>query len=35
MKDGHTGYCPSAGVPEFREIVAQHITDTRGDYNTP
>lgn len=30
MKDGHTGYCPSAGVPEFREVVAQHITATRG-----
>ena len=30
MKDGHTGYCPSAGVPEFREVVAQHIMDTRG-----
>ena len=30
MKDGHTGYCPSAGVPEFREVVAQHITETRS-----
>ncbi len=30
MKDGRTGYCPSAGLPEFREVVAQHITDTRG-----
>lgn len=30
MKEGHTGYCPSAGVPEFREVVAQHITETRG-----
>lgn len=30
MKDGHTGYCPSAGVPEFREVVAQHISETRG-----
>lgn len=29
MKDGHTGYCPSAGIPEFREIVAQHISETR------
>ena len=29
MKDGHTGYCPSAGLPEFREIVAQHISETR------
>lgn len=30
MKDGHTGYCPSAGIPEFREVIAQHITETRG-----
>lgn len=30
MKDGHTGYCPSAGIPEFREVVATHISETRG-----
>ncbi len=30
MKDGHTGYCPSAGIPEFREVVAQHIGETRN-----
>ena len=30
MKDGHTGYCPSAGVPEFREVIAHHITETRN-----
>ncbi|MDE0087583.1 MAG: pyridoxal phosphate-dependent aminotransferase [Candidatus Poribacteria bacterium] len=30
MKEGHTGYCPSAGIPEFREVVAQHISETRG-----
>ena len=29
MKDGHTGYCPSAGLPEFREVVAHHISETR------
>ena len=29
MKDGHTGYCPSAGLPEFREVIAQHISETR------
>ncbi len=29
MKDGHTGYCPSAGLPEFREVIAEHITETR------
>ncbi len=30
MKEGHTGYCPSAGLPEFREVAAQHISETRG-----
>lgn len=30
MQDGHTGYCPSAGIPEFREVVAAHISETRG-----
>ncbi len=30
MKDGHTGYCPSAGIPEFREVVAKHIGETRN-----
>ena len=25
MKDGHTGYGPSAGLLEFREVVAEHI----------
>ncbi len=30
MKDGHTGYGPSAGLLEFREIVADHISETRG-----
>ena len=30
MKEGHTGYCPSAGLPEFREVAAHHISETRG-----
>lgn len=30
MKDGHTGYGPSAGLLEFREVVAEHISETRG-----
>ena len=30
MKEGHTGYCPSAGLPEFREVAAQHISETRS-----
>jgi aspartate/methionine/tyrosine aminotransferase len=30
MKDGHTGYGPAAGLLEFREVVAEHISETRG-----
>ncbi len=30
MKDGHTGYGPSAGLLEFREVIAEHISGTRG-----
>ena len=30
MKDGHTGYGPSAGLLEFREVIAEHISETRG-----
>ena len=30
MKDGHTGYAPSAGLTELRETVADHISQTRG-----
>ena len=30
MKDGHTGYGPSAGLLEFREVIAAHISETRG-----
>ena len=30
MKDGYTGYGPSAGLVEFREVVAEHISETRG-----
>jgi len=34
MKDGYTGYGPSAGLPEARERYAQYLNDTRGtDYN--
>ncbi len=33
LKDGHTGYTPSAGLPEARERYAQYLNDTRGtDY---
>jgi aspartate/methionine/tyrosine aminotransferase len=30
MKDGYTGYGPSPGLLEFREVVAEHISETRG-----
>lgn len=30
MKDGYTGYGPAAGLLEFREVVADHLTQTRG-----
>ena len=30
MKDGHTGYGPAAGLLEFREDVAEHISESRG-----
>ena len=30
MKDGYTGYGPSAGLVEFREVVAEHISETRA-----
>jgi aspartate/methionine/tyrosine aminotransferase len=29
MKAGHTGYCPSAGIPELREAAAEHLSATR------
>ena len=30
MKDGYTGYSPAAGLLELREVVAEHISTTRG-----
>jgi aspartate/methionine/tyrosine aminotransferase len=30
MKDGYTGYSPAAGLWEFREVVAEHISQTRS-----
>jgi aspartate aminotransferase len=29
MHDGYTGYGPAAGLPEFREAIANHISQTR------
>jgi aspartate/methionine/tyrosine aminotransferase len=30
MRDGHTGYCPSAGLHELREAAAGYLSRTRG-----
>jgi aspartate/methionine/tyrosine aminotransferase len=30
MRDGHTGYCPSAGIAEFREAAAEYLGAARG-----
>jgi aspartate/methionine/tyrosine aminotransferase len=30
LRDGHTHYCPSAGLPVLREAAAEHLTRTRG-----
>jgi aspartate/methionine/tyrosine aminotransferase len=30
MRAGHTHYCPSAGIAEFREVVAAELSRTRG-----
>ena len=33
MKDGKTGYCPNAGIPQLREILAADVSASRGiDY---
>ena len=30
MRDGKTGYCPNAGIPELREVLAADISETHG-----
>ncbi|HET6496392.1 MAG TPA: aminotransferase class I/II-fold pyridoxal phosphate-dependent enzyme [Thermoleophilia bacterium] len=30
MKDGKTGYCPNAGIPQLREVLAAEISHTHG-----
>src|SRR5574341_656930 len=30
LRDGHTHYTPSPGIPELREAIAEHLTATRG-----
>lgn len=34
MKDGKTGYCPNAGIPQLREALAADVSASRGiDYS--
>ena len=30
MKDGKTGYCPNAGIPQLREALAADVSASRG-----
>lgn len=30
IRDGHTGYCPGAGIPTLREVLAQDVGARRG-----
>ncbi len=30
LNSGHTHYCPSAGIPEFRQTIAEYISKTRN-----
>lgn len=30
MKGGKTGYCPNAGIPELRELLAEDVSASRG-----
>ena len=34
MRDGKTGYCPSAGIPQLRELVADDVNRTHGTHYT-
>ena len=35
IKDGKTGYSPSAGIPELREALAEDVSSSRGVEYTP
>src|SRR5262249_16759622 len=30
LRDGHTHYCPTPGLTEFREAVAEYLSESRG-----
>ena len=34
MKEGKTGYCPNAGIPQLREILADDVSASRGLHYT-
>jgi aspartate aminotransferase len=35
LREGKTHYCPSAGIPELREAIAEYTAETRGVKVTP
>ncbi len=35
LMEGHTHYCPSAGIPELRQAIAEYTSETRGVEVTP
>ena len=35
LREGQTHYCPSAGIPELREAIAEYTAETRGVKVTP
>src|SRR5690606_29001195 len=34
IRDGYTGYCPGAGIPELREVIAEDVGRKRGVHYT-
>jgi len=34
MRDGKTGYCPSAGIPALRELIAEDVNRSHGTHYT-
>jgi len=34
MRDGKTGYCPNAGIPELREALAEDVNRSHGTHYT-
>ncbi|MDA8216467.1 MAG: hypothetical protein M0Z94_02490 [Dehalococcoidales bacterium] len=34
IRDGKTGYCPSAGIPQLRQALAEIVNEARGTHYT-